>query len=178
MQLALLTPEQMPMSSVHKFESAGLGKAPFRCVGVSEERGPRTVNMNGVAVQVGAPGQPMGTCAYCGQGIAYCYQIQSADGKRFIVGSDCVEKTGDNGMIDLVKRAENKRKTARRHDTEAEKIKAGEPGIRAAIEANQDKLSRYPWRAEKGETLGDELEWLWKNSGTAGKLKLIKTWCK
>jgi len=80
---------------IHAFERAGLGKAPFRCIGVEEKRGPITLP-NGL--QVGAPGQAMGTCAFCSQGIAECYLIQNADKKQFTVGCDCVRKTGDAGM--------------------------------------------------------------------------------
>jgi len=82
-------------NTTHAFEAAGLGKAPFQFVGAYELRGPITYTdpKTGVEVQVGSPGQPMGTCAYCGTGIAYCCTIQSADGRTFVVGTDCVERT-------------------------------------------------------------------------------------
>jgi hypothetical protein len=66
----------------HPFERAGLGRAPFRCVGYSEN------------VYSACPGhvQPGGTCCYCGQGIRYEAIICSDDGKRFTVGFDCVAK--------------------------------------------------------------------------------------
>lgn len=68
---------------IHKFEQAGLGLAPFSYVGMHEK----------VYVPCpGAPAQPAGTCQYCGNGIRYCCNIRSADGKEFIVGTDCVRK--------------------------------------------------------------------------------------
>jgi hypothetical protein len=69
---------------MHPFEVAGLGKAPFRCVGVSE---------NVYVTAGGAHRQAGGSCDYCGTGIRWEYSIISSDQKRFVVGCDCVEKT-------------------------------------------------------------------------------------
>lgn len=176
MQLALLTPEQMPMSIIHKFESAGLGKAPFRVTGMSEKRCSGQPNAQGVTV--GSPGQPCGTCDYCGTGIANCYEITSSDGKTSIVGSDCVAKTGDTGMIDLVKRAENKRKTVKRHETEKSKIEEMYPLFQAAIQSEASKPHPWDSYSKDGFTMADYLQSCWNVSGASGRLKLIKTWCK
>lgn len=72
---------------MHSFEQAGLGKAPFRCVGVTENvwtSGCGTITKAG------------GTCDYCGTGIRYEYHIKSSDNKCFVVGCDCVAKTGSD----------------------------------------------------------------------------------
>lgn len=77
---------------MHPFTRAGLGNAPFRCIGVTENW------------YSAAPGhkQPGGSCDYCGTGIAYEYHCQSADGKKFKVGCDCVLKVyeGDKKKAD------------------------------------------------------------------------------
>jgi hypothetical protein len=78
---------------VHAFEAAGLGKAPFRFVGVSESS----------CTYPDGTTQATGTCDYCSNGIRYCCHIRSADGKEFVVGSDCVRKTGDTGLIKAYK---------------------------------------------------------------------------
>lgn len=75
---------------MHVFERAGLGKAPFRCVGMDEQV---------FRAFPGAPEKAGGCCKYCGNGIRYVYQIKGADGSIFGVGSDCVERTGDAGLI-------------------------------------------------------------------------------
>lgn len=72
----------MSSETIHTFEQAGLGKAPFRFVGMFEKRGPIPCPDG---TMIGAPGQPMGTCDFCGNGIAQCCQIESADGKIFVV---------------------------------------------------------------------------------------------
>lgn len=80
-------PEQYGM---HVFERAGLGVAPFRCVGFHEST---------YQACPGAPVQTGSCCAYCGQGIRYCCDIRDSKGARFVVGMDCVERTGDAGII-------------------------------------------------------------------------------
>lgn len=43
----------------------------------------------------------MGSCDYCGQGIAICVSVQSRDGKRFVVGCDCADKCFPDDKIAL-----------------------------------------------------------------------------
>lgn len=81
--------ETTTTKSVHKFEAAGLGVAPFRCVAVRENNFPLG---DGTF-------KPGGTCDFCSNGIKYEFVIQGATGRTFVVGSDCVAKTGDRGMI-------------------------------------------------------------------------------
>ena len=70
-------------NSVHPFQRAHLGVAPFRCVGVRENW----------FVMEGVGRKPGGTCQYCGTGILYEFTIKDVNGKTFVVGSDCVAKT-------------------------------------------------------------------------------------
>lgn len=58
---------------VHPFEAAKLGRAPFTCVDctIGEHR-----------------------CAYCTTPLKYLYHIRSADGRSFVVGSECVKQAG------------------------------------------------------------------------------------
>lgn len=109
---------------VHVFEIAGLGKAPFRCVGIREN----WFFIPGVAESK----KPAGTCKFCGACIAHEYEIHSADGKRFVVGCDCVHKTGDRGLVDAVKLAQKKR---RQEIADAKR--------QAAFEASRPARERY-----------------------------------
>lgn len=59
-------------AALHPFEKAGLGTSPFRCAGVTTGDG---------------------NCAYCGHGLQYLFHVVDSKGAKFIVGSDCVEKT-------------------------------------------------------------------------------------
>ena len=80
----------------HPFEAAGLGKAPFRCVGVSEK----------VFIVPGMPAKAGGTCQYCFNGIRYAYHVRGSDGAEFHVGCDCIAKVD----MDLNKQAKRARR--------------------------------------------------------------------
>ena len=70
------------MKYTHVFEQAGLGQAPYqflRCV------------------------QSSSSCQFCGTKIMYRYYLQSKDGNEFFVGSDCILKSGDQGLTKVVK---------------------------------------------------------------------------
>lgn len=67
----------------HPFEQQGLGKAPFKCVGVTEN----------VFTMPDGSSKAGGACDYCGTGIRWEFWIKGVEGK-FKVGCDCVAKTG------------------------------------------------------------------------------------
>lgn len=149
---------------IHKFEQAGLGKAPFRCVG-HERR---------VYVAChGAPVQPGSTCDYCSNAIMHCFWIQAADGRRFKVGSDCVLKTGDAGLKKVINRMISQQKTAERNAREDARIAEGW----AWVDANAEAIARLPHPnaalAGQGLTLADYLGWIRKNAGRRGTLAAI-----
>src|SRR5215831_9819973 len=73
---------------MHKFEQAGLGKAPFRVVGYTREI------YQAVPGDPNCPCQPGAACDYCMTAIVDTFWIRSSDGRRFKVGCDCVYKTG------------------------------------------------------------------------------------
>ncbi len=99
--------QQRPLT-VHRFEAAGLGKAPFELVGFTEEK---------FVAAPGCPAQPGGTCDFCGNAIMNVFYVRSADGRRFKVGCDCVLKVDDAGLkrqVNNIKReAQGKRDDAR-----------------------------------------------------------------
>ena len=80
---------------IHMFEQKGLGKAPFRCIRVTTEGD---------------------NCQFCGTAICYRFYLRGMDGKEFYVGSDCVLKTNDEGLILYVQR-ELKRRMAEQRST-------------------------------------------------------------
>ena len=155
----------------HCFERAGLGLAPFKYTGSYESRGPITLVQNGVEVQVGAPGQPMGSCAYCGQGIAILCGITSSDGKKFVVGSDCVNRTGDAGLVDYVKRDVARRRTAMRHEREAAQLREA----KLKLPTLQEAWSKLPHpRGFEGKSLYDWAVWMMLCAGAKGHKEVYK----
>lgn len=95
-------------NAIHCFEKAGLGKAGFRCVGVVSIPSPSLAEQNPTAYMAAMAELPRdlhcGSCNYCGTAIMHNFIIESADHRRFVVGSDCVAKTGDAGLIKEVRR--------------------------------------------------------------------------
>lgn len=152
----------MTSEQIHVFEKAGLGVAPFKFVGMHVMRGPITLPGGS---QVGYPGQPMGTCDFCGQGIANCYNIVSSDGKRFIVGSECVAKTGDKGLKAQV----DKIKTQARHEREDKIISEN----LAWVDSNREALAKIQY-GYGNRTLLSSIEWYYRNAGRSGKMKIVR----
>lgn len=160
-------------TAVHAFERSGCGRAPFRLLGVEERRGPMTFidKVTGQQYTSGSPGQPMGTCAHCGTGIAVCCTIQDADGKRFIVGNVCVNKTSDKGLVDQTRKAINARLAEARHT----KAMARFAWIKENLERAKPALERLPDpNGYKGRTAYDWATWMVKNAGDAGRKRVEK----
>ncbi len=155
------------IAPLHPFEEAGLGIGPFRCLGV-EERADRETN------------QPLGSCNYCSTGIRYCFVIRSADGKRFVVGSDCVRRTygesaGDQVVIE-VRRLERKLARDKRETKRAaawSKLAARIDAARHVLAAHPELFIRTPHPhaglASHGKTLRDYYEWTLRNGGMDGR---------
>lgn len=143
---------------VHKFTLAGLGQAPFRFTGMEEKVY--------VACQ-GAPEQPAGTCCYCGTGIRYCYHIESADGQKSYVGSDCIHKSDDSGLVKLISKAEaelRSKKNEKARVAKAARLAARVEAAKKLLPSVAGKLAELPhpnqYFAANGKTLGDYVAFL------------------
>ena len=159
------------VSKVHVFERAGLGKAPFRFVGLTEAKyqaGP------------GAPIQPGSSCDYCGEAIMEVCHIRSADGRNFKVGNVCVGKTGDAGLRKTVAAAIRERRNEATHRRQDEKIAAGaalleRPGVREilAAEPHPYGTGADPRPFFLSKTRLDWVEWMLHNAGRRGKVDVV-----
>lgn len=157
----------------HKFELAGLGLAPFRCVGFSEKK---------MVVGIGqdATVRPGSSCDYCGNAIMNVFHILSADGKRFKVGCDCVAKTGDEGL----KRNLRTHPDVLKHKRvlEANKATAIFETLKGLIERNREKFAGMPHprgftdrKTGAPLTYLDQVQWLFDHSGRAGRKSLLSS---
>jgi hypothetical protein len=153
----------------HVFERAGLGLAPFRFVGFS------TMIFRACP---DAPPQPGTSCDYCGTGIMYVCRIKSADGKLFKVGCDCVNKTGEAGLIKAYKQSAEYRQHQRELRHAKDKIKSIElDGILARPEVKTSLSSKpHPneYFAGKGKTYWDYIQYSLQCSGAAGRASWLK----
>lgn len=142
-------------SAIHPFERCGLGKAPYDFVGIREDR-------------VGT------SCDYCCNGIKLVATVRSADGKKFKVGTDCVQRCDTHGsrLQRTVKAKASAIRTKARKAREAVRIAAAVD----AIAARRDAIAALPHpRGRAGESLADWAEWMLANAGHAGKLRVAKT---
>lgn len=149
-------------STIHRFEIAGLGKAPFRFTGEVTEKTYQACS--------GAPVQAGSSCDYCGTCIRYEFWVRSADGKEFKTGCDCIHKTGDRGLIQQISAAERKLRDAKnatakvrkaeRLAARVEAAKAKLPTVRGALASQPHPNAYY---ASEGRTLLSYVEWCLEN---------------
>jgi hypothetical protein len=151
-------------NSIHAFERAGLGKAPFRLV-----------NMEIKHYQAchGAPLQPGGACEYCGTGIVECCTIADVNGKTFVVGNVCVGKTGDRGLIDIAKRKLNALRLEMRHKREEERIANAKGLLSREDISNVLAEMPHPMNWPNMSALS-YCQFLMKNAGNAGMIRAAR----
>ena len=123
-------------TNLHPFEKAGLGVAPFRCIGVREN----------VYLVGDGSSKAGGSCDYCGTGIRWEYLINSTAGKMFKVGCDCVAKTGS-----IVRGFKEERTKLRRAITEsrtkaARELRQQEYVARKLAQRQENQAIAKPWQ--------------------------------
>lgn len=157
----------------HRFERARLGTAPFRFLFMEEKSHPLGDGTS----------QPGGTCHYCGTGIRYCFWIESAEGRKFYVGSDCVGHLGDTKLVAVVMSAERKRKNAlardrrekkRREQAEADarEVASRLHEYRAALDVLEAFPHPTPYFAGQGKTRADYFRYFESADGSPSLYKL------
>lgn len=157
----------------HPFEAAGLGFAPFVVTGCSQQ----------MTDGQGIPGlsKPCGHCDFCGQhGIRYEFTIRDAFGATFVVGSDCVTRTGDAKLVQGYKNNPEYRRFERERRQAAAKVRSDAFGALMADPATKAKLSTMPhpqgykdWKTNEPLTAWDWAEWMDKHCMTSGRGKAL-----
>jgi hypothetical protein len=160
--------------TAHRFELAGLGRAPFRPLGITENLW-RSAD--------GSVVKPGGSCDYCGQGIRFEMHVRSADGRKFKVGLDCAAKIGDAGLKRYASAAKREHNRKLREARELRKREAADV-VYARLDASaelRDRLSAMPHPRAipatpggtvseffAGRTRLDWVAWMRRNAGTRG----------
>lgn len=141
---------------IHLFEAKGLGKAPFKVVRVTSE---------------------CGNCEYCNTAIVYRFYLKGADNKIFFVGSDCVHKTGDVGLIHVVEAEVKKRQAEMRKMRDDAKLEEYKTLMADPVVIEKMKNLPHPtrWYASQGRTLHDYAVFAMRYAGKAAKIKFLKT---
>lgn len=164
--------------AIHPFERTGNGSAPFRYLGFSREV------YQAVPGDPECPIQPGATCDHCGTGIMNVCHIESADGRRFKVGSSCVQKTSDPSLIKGA--SADQKADDRKRRAAATRRKDARDMLRIWTAWNQFDAVRDAFAAEPHPqgftdretgcalTLVDWAEWMIENAGTRGRLAVAK----
>jgi hypothetical protein len=157
---------QVTDQTIHPFEKAGLGVAPFRFVGMEEN----VIRHPNGTMQAG------GTCQYCGTGIRYMFQVKSADGKLFHVGCDCIMKIESKGTKLYLDTEKAMKKMQKEHSKQ--KLESRIANVTSILESDAALLTNLPhpndYMAKKSLTLRDSITWLLAHAGDAGKLRACK----
>ena len=169
-----MTERETAKKRIHKFEKAGLGKAPFACVGYYQDVGPKQVDPNNPSVLVGAPGQPMGTCDYCGMGIKHVFVIRSSDGHKFRVGSECVYKTGDACITSEVKQKVNAIKRDAKRERDLARIADAQERLQCPDLCAKLGERPHPHPSMGHLTMMDWVDWMMAHAGISGKIRVCR----
>ena len=123
------------MTTTHIFTEAGLGKAPFAFAGFEQKPGGSG-------------------CHFCGTAIKNLFHVESADGRRFAVGSECVHKSGDQGLIEIAKAERNRIRREAAQAKRQAKIDADHAAQRARNGGLTDwEQQEADWAAEQAAEL-------------------------
>lgn len=161
--------ENLVGTTVHAFELAGLGRAPFKYVRME-------VKLHQAPGEVARAGS---TCDYCGTAITNCFWLRSADGREFKVGCDCIAKADDAGLMRRISRvkADHERALRARRD---EKRK-DEIVEMLADRTVREKLESLPHpRGFKNRETGEALtlfhwaSWMLAHAGAKGRREVAK----
>ena len=159
-------------TTIHPFEKAGLGKAPFRYIGAIDQ----PTNRDGMVIcgtykGVQVETKAGGTCDYCGMAIINMYKVRSADGHTFRVGCDCLKK------VDIINPSTLKADVKKAKDAKADQRIASAKAM-LATESVRASLASKPhpalWAQSKGLTMLDQVEWLLAHAGRSGKTDAAK----
>ncbi len=149
-------------STIHRFERAGLGLAPFHFTGSVREKTYQAAP--------GAPVQNGSTCDYCSTSIRYEFWVKSSDGKTFKVGCDCIHKSDDAGLIKQISAAERQMRDMKNKAAKARKMERLAVRTEAAMKtlpSVRGKLAGEPhpnsYLASEGKTLLSYVEWCLAN---------------
>lgn len=148
----------MNRTKQHVFEKANLGLAPYSLVSVE--------------MREQAPDSPrVGTsCDYCGTYITNIFCCKSSDGKKFVIGSTCVEKLGDAGLTRVVNDRVREYQKIQRRAREQQRMTQVLEQFNSVKELLAEKPHPNSYLAAKGKTLLDYVEYCGVYSHTSQRM--------
>lgn len=162
------------VATIHPFERAGLGKAPYRVTGSYESK------YQAIPGDPNCPIQPGSSCDYCAAGIMLVVKVRSADGRDFKVGCDCAGRVYQEcAATDLerdarrMRDAVNKIKREHSHRRDDTRIEAA----CALFEAHRETFSdmwETPPPAKYARSWAEYIDWMLEHAGRTGRVKVAR----
>ena len=91
-------------------------------------------------------------CDYCGTYIRNVFVCKGSDNKKFVLGSSCVEKLGDKGLIKEVKEAQKRKNQEKKWAEQAERQQA------YIIRRQEELAEQEAQKAERIEVMKAEFQ--------------------
>lgn len=152
----------------HPWQDAGLGVAPFSYVAtislprVDGEEG--TERERKAALQTARSlGVSLGSCEVCGECLVNNCVVRDAQGRHFIVGTSCVQRTGDTSLITAAEAAKRQAERDRRRAKVQARIAAELAQFHADQEAQRERnggLTDHELEIKKTQDRIAESAWL------------------
>ena len=151
-----------------------LGEGPYKYVGfgkisISETQG---AVYHGVAMDSGC-----GTCDHCGHGIMNIYVVETADGKRHGVGSECILKFKNDGdftnLTDFEREIKQQKRKAGQVNREKQRVKLKQE-VEKLVEENKEMLSLINIIGKRTQTARDYCDWYLKTGHSLNAYKIFK----
>lgn len=153
----------MEASQKHHPFAATLGPGPYKYLG--------SCDLGAAKAKGDYSGLPkvergMGSCSHCGHAIMTVCIIQTGDGKRYGVGSDCVLRVNEGGstVVDSARLAADMKAAARekRYIRAQAKIESLQPAYEAALQFLQNWPHPNEYFAKQGKSAADYFRFISK----------------
>lgn len=144
-------------TKLHPFEAAGMGRGPYAFIGAWSFPSPSLAEQNPTAYQNALAMMPRGlvngcgTCANCGRSIMNVCIVRDADGARYGVGCDCIEKTDDPSIGRAASIAVAKLDRAKRRDAAARRRAAKHAAWLAEVDPATGETREARMERERAE---------------------------
>lgn len=144
----MTTPTAEKLVRYHPFQEAGLGEAPYRLAAVISMPSAALCEANVDAynnavrecnAQARYYGVHLCSCQFCGMALMNNYVIRDRRGVHFVVGCDCVAKTGDGELMTAAAREQKRHEKAVRAEAAARKREAAHEARMAELQAQRDR---------------------------------------
>ena len=150
----------------HRFERSGLGIAPFRYVATVSIPSPSLAEQNPSAYELKMRqvasinkhfGISIGACYHCGMPLVHNVIIRDSEGKHSVIGCDCAQHIGDQGLANRAKVEKNRIARKQNAERKAAKREAWLNQVCGNGETNRERMEREArelrerWELEKAE---------------------------